>query len=138
MSEAVLQSFGEAAVSALILIGAFFLLVGSYALAKLPDTMRRLHGPTKAATLGIGSLLIASMFYFLFAHGHLSFHELLITIFLFLTPPVTALMVAKAHILRDQNRRGELPVTGRSVGWATLDPPPEPERQTSPPATPHS
>ena len=45
MSEAVLQWFGEAAVSALILIGAFFLLVGSYALAKLPDTMRRLHGP---------------------------------------------------------------------------------------------
>ena len=49
-----LQWLGEAAVSALILIGAFFLLVGSYALAKLPDTMRRLHGPTKAATLGIG------------------------------------------------------------------------------------
>ena len=49
---------------ALILIGGFFLLVGSYALAKLPDTMRRLHGPTKAATLGIGALLIASMLYF--------------------------------------------------------------------------
>ena len=46
---------GEAAVSALIVIGAFFLLVGSYALAKLPDTMRRLLGPTKAATLGIGA-----------------------------------------------------------------------------------
>ena len=138
MSEAVLQSFGEAAVSALILIGAFFLLVGSYALAKLPDTMRRLHGPTKAATLGIGSLLIASMFYFLFAHGHLSFHELLITIFLFLTAPVTALMVAKAHILRDHGCRGELPPTGRPVGWATLDQPPEPQRQTSPPPISHN
>lgn len=124
---------GEAAVSALIVIGAFFLLVGSYALAKLPDTMRRLHGPTTVTTLGIGSLLIASMLYFLLARGHLSFHELLITIFLFLTAPVTALMVAKAHILRDRDRRRELPPTGRPVGWATLGAPPEPQRPTSPP-----
>ena len=121
---------GEIAVSALIVSGAFFLLVGSYGLAKLPDTMRRLHGPTKAATLGVGFLLIASMLYFLLAHGHLSFHELLITIFLFLTAPVTAQMVAKAHILRDSNRRRELPPTGRPVGWATLDPAPEPQRQS--------
>ena len=138
MSGAAMHWLGDAAVSAFIVVGGFFLLVGSYALAKLPDTMRRLHGPTKAATLGIGALLIASMLYFLLARGHLSLHELLITIFLFLTPPVTALMVAKAHILRDQNRRGELPPTGRPVGWATLDPPPEPQRQTSPPATPRS
>ena len=130
MSEPVLQWLGEVAVCAVILIGGFFLLVGSYALAKLSDTMRRLHGPTKAATLGIGALLIASMLYFLLARGHLSLHELLITIFLFLTPPVTALMVAKAHILRDHSRRGELPPTGRPVGWATLDPPPEPQSRS--------
>jgi len=138
MSEPVLQWLGEVAVCAVILIGGFFLLVGSYALAKLPDTMRRLHGPTKAATLGIGALLIASMLYFLLARGHLSLHELLITIFLFLTAPVTALMVAKAHILRDHGCRGELPPTGRPVGWATLDQPPEPQRQTSPPPTSHN
>jgi multicomponent K+:H+ antiporter subunit G len=138
MSGPVTHWIGELAVSALILIGAFFLLVGSYALAKLPDTMRRLHGPTKAATLGVGSLLTASMLYFLLAHGHLSFHELLITIFLFLTAPVTALMVAKAHVLRDHDRRRELPPTGCPVGWATLDPPPEPQRQTSPPPAPRA
>jgi multicomponent K+:H+ antiporter subunit G len=126
VSEPVLHWLGELTVATLIVVGAFFLLVGSYGLAKLPDTMRRLHGPTKAATLGIGSLLIASMLYFLLAHGHLSFHELLVTIFLFLTAPVTALMVAKVHFLRDRNRRRELPSTGRPVGWATLDPPPKP------------
>ena len=142
MSEPTLYWIGELAVSALILAGAFFLLVGSYGLAKLPDTMRRLHGPTKAATLGVGLMLIASMLYFLLAHGHLSFHELLITIFLFLTAPVTALMVAKAHLLRDRDRRRELPPTGRPVGWATLDPPPESQRQNSsppaPPPAPHA
>jgi monovalent cation/proton antiporter MnhG/PhaG subunit len=51
--------FGEVFVSALILIGAFFLFVGSFGLAKLPDMMRRLHAPTKSTTLGIGSMLIA-------------------------------------------------------------------------------
>ena len=133
MSGAELHWAGELAVAALIVIGGFFLLVGSYGLAKLPDTMRRLHGPTKATTLGIGSLLIASMLYFLVAHGRLSFHELLITIFLFLTAPVTAQMVAKAHILRDRARRRELPPTGRPIGWATLDSPPDRQRQTQPP-----
>lgn len=80
-----IETLSELAASILILIGAFFLVVGSLGLAKLPGTMRRLHGPTKATTLGIGSLLIASMVYFAGVLGHFSFHELLITLFLFLT-----------------------------------------------------
>ena len=110
----------ELVIAVLILIGAFFLLVGSFGLAKLPDMMRRLHAPTKATTLGIGATLIASMLHFLTAHGDLSIHELLITVFLFLTAPVTAHMVAKAHILHDKRRREELPPTGRPADWATL------------------
>ena len=54
----------ELLVATLILIGAFFLLVGAFGLAKLPDLMRRLHAPTKATTLGVGSMLIASMLFF--------------------------------------------------------------------------
>jgi multicomponent K+:H+ antiporter subunit G len=111
----------ELLVASLILIGAFFLFVGSFGLAKLPDIMRRLHAPTKATTLGIGSMLIASMFNFLLIKGMPSFHELMITLFLFLTAPVTAHMVAKAHILRDRSLQNRLPPTGSAVGWATLD-----------------
>ena len=107
-----------------ILIGAFFLFVGSLGLAKLPDIMRRLHAPTKATTLGIGSMLIASMLYFLLVHGNASFHELMITVFLFLTAPVTAHMIAKAHILRDRSLHRNLPETPTSIGWATLHVPP--------------
>ncbi len=112
---------GEAFVSVLILIGAFFLFVGSFGLAKLPDMMRRLHAPTKSTTLGIGAMLIASMAYFFF-NGDPSVHELLITLFLFLTAPVTAHMIAKAHMLRNQRTREQLTPTGRPFGWATLDP----------------
>jgi multicomponent K+:H+ antiporter subunit G len=111
----------EIVISLLILVGAFFLFVGSLGLAKLPDLMRRLHGPTKATTLGIGSMLIASMLYFWAVEGNPSIHELLITLFLFLTAPVTAQMIAKAHILHEKREREVLPDTGRPVGWATLD-----------------
>ena len=121
---------GEIAITALIYLAAFFLFVGSLGLAKLPSLMQRLHGPSKATTLGIGSLLIASMLYFLLERGSLSIHELLITTFLFLTAPVTALMVANAHILRDKRDRKKLPPTGGTVGWAVIDgPPAEPSDQ---------
>ncbi len=118
-----MDGIGEIAVAGLILIGAFFLFVGSFGLANLPGLMRRLHGPTKATTLGIGSMLIASMLYLLLERGTLSIHELLISTFLFLTAPVTAHMVAKAHILRDKADRKKLPPTGGKVGWAVIDGP---------------
>jgi multicomponent K+:H+ antiporter subunit G len=118
----------EALVALLILVGAFFLLVGSLALAKLPDLMRRLHGPTKATTLGIGALLVASMLFFTVVRGSLSIHEVLVTLFLFLTAPVTAQMIAKAFILFErQSGRVRLPDTGRPAGWATLGPAPADE-----------
>ena len=44
----------DALVAALLVLGGLFALVGSYGLAKLGDFMKRLHGPTKASTLGIG------------------------------------------------------------------------------------
>jgi multicomponent K+:H+ antiporter subunit G len=118
-----MTGIGEFAIAALICLGAFFLFVGSLGLAKLPDLMRRLHGPTKATTLGIGSMLIASMLYFILEHKIIAIQELLITTFLFLTAPVTALMVAKTHILRDRRSRKELPPTGRDTGWAVIDGP---------------
>lgn len=90
--------FAELVVSAFLVVGGFFLLVGSYALVKLPDTMQRLHGPTKSSTLGVGGILIASMLYFLLVEGDPSGHELLITLFLFLTAPVSANLLAKAYL----------------------------------------
>jgi multicomponent K+:H+ antiporter subunit G len=115
-----MQFAGELIVSALIIAGAFFLFVGSFGLAKLTDTMRRLHAPTKATTLGIGALLIASMIYFAVFHRLPTAHELMITLFLFLTAPVTANMVAKAHIFRHRNVQDELPPAASGPGWATL------------------
>jgi len=118
-----MTAFVEMIVSTFIVIGSVFLFVGSFGLAKLPDTMRRLHGPTKATTLGIGSLLVASMCYFVFLRQASGIHELLITLFLFLTAPVTANMIAKAHIFRSKAVQRTLPRTDGRVNWATLESP---------------
>lgn len=111
----------EGVVSLLIMVGSFFLLVGAFGLAKLPDLLTRLHAPTKSTTLGIGSILIASVIYFGGSEGKLSLHELLITLFLFLTAPITALMIAKAHFHRDRGTTARLPRAASGGGWATLD-----------------
>jgi multicomponent K+:H+ antiporter subunit G len=83
-------------VAALIVVGVAFALVGSWGLAKLGDFAKRLHGPTKATTLGVGCVLIASGLWFTFGAGQLSLHELLITLFLFMTAPVSAQLLIKS------------------------------------------
>jgi multicomponent K+:H+ antiporter subunit G len=92
----VLPLWLDIAIAALIVIGAVFALIGSYGLAKLADFLKRLHGPTKASTLGVGSVLTASMLYFTCATATVSAHELLITMFIFLTAPVSAHLLIKA------------------------------------------
>lgn len=93
--------------SILIILGGFFTLVGSLGLFKLPDFYMRLHGPTKASTLGVGAVLIASAIYFSFKTGEVSLHEVLVTLFLFITAPVSAHLMAKAalHIKVRQDKR---------------------------------
>ena len=88
----------EITVAVFLVVAGIFGLVGSFGLIKLPDPMTRLHAPTKATTLGVGGVLIASMLFFIFAKGQISFHELLITLFLFLTAPITAHFIAKANL----------------------------------------
>jgi len=93
--------------SVLIVLGGFFTLVGSLGLFKLPDFYMRLHGPTKASTLGVGAVLIASALYFSTKTGDISLHEVLVTLFLFITAPVSAHLMAKAalHIKVRQDKR---------------------------------
>ena len=116
--------FLEVVISLFLVLSGIFGLVGSYGLVKLRDTMQRLHAPTKATTLGVGGVLIASILFVYLDQGRLSLHELLVTLFLFLTAPVSANFMAKAYLARNV-RPESLPDTRREVGWATYDDPPE-------------
>jgi multicomponent K+:H+ antiporter subunit G len=104
----------DIALTALISIGAAFALIGSWGLAKLSDFIKRLHGPTKATTLGVGCVLIASALYFTVRLGGASLHEFLITLFLFLTAPVSAHLLIKAAMTLDPGLRP--PPPGGSTG----------------------
>lgn len=97
----------EIVIAILVFIGAVFTLVGSIGLAKLPDFFTRLHAPTKATTLGVGSILLASTLYFTFKTSELSLHEVLITIFLFITAPISAHLMAKSAIHIKKNEEKE-------------------------------
>lgn len=114
----------ELFITLLIVLGSLFLLVGSIGLIKLRELMTRLHAPTKATTLGIGSILFASMIHFVAIEQTPSIHEVLIILFLFLTAPVTAHFIAKAHLHQHMRDGADLPSTERDYGWSTFDPGP--------------
>lgn len=106
-------------VALMLVISGIFGLLGSWGLIKLPDTMTRLHTPTKSSTLGVGGILIASMLFFA-AQGDAWGHELLITLFLLLTAPISALVIARSVIYRHLGPQ-DLPPTEDGAPWATYD-----------------
>ena len=101
----------------LIVMGAALTLAGSLGLVKLSTPVSRLHAPTLAATLGVGSLLLASMVHG-FANGAPSLHEVLVMAFLFVTAPITANFIAKVHLHRCRNM-ADLGQPPQDKVWAT-------------------
>jgi multicomponent K+:H+ antiporter subunit G len=99
----------ELLVSLLMLAGGAFALVGAIGLVRLRDLYMRLHAPTKASTLGVGGALLASMLYFGWTGQRLVIHELLITVFVFLTAPISAHLLVKSALEREPLRRPPTP-----------------------------
>jgi len=94
--------------AALVLVASFFILVGAIGLIRLPDFYMRLHAPTKASTLGVGGVLLASILVNA-AQGHIGVPELLITLFVFVTAPVSANLMAQAALHLSLPSRAPLP-----------------------------
>ncbi|MTH77706.1 Na+/H+ antiporter subunit G [Paracoccus aestuariivivens] len=113
-----MEFVGEIIVSILLVVGGFFGLVGSYGLVKLPDQMTRLHAPTKSATLGVGAVLMGSLVWYPTQTGQFTWHELLITLFLLLTAPVTGNVIAKAN-MHISWRPEEIPEPEKGKSWST-------------------
>ncbi|MFO7529153.1 MAG: Na+/H+ antiporter subunit G [Marinobacter sp.] len=91
-----MNPFAEYAIAFLLLLGGAFTLIGAIGLARLPDFFTRLHGPTKATTLGVGAIMLGSVIYFTARGEGIDISEVLITVFLFMTAPVSANILAKA------------------------------------------
>jgi|SRR5690554_685269 len=91
-----------------LLIGSLLTVIGALGLLRLPNFMQRIHGPAITITLGAGSVLIASMLLFSGLESRPVVHELLITLFVFMTAPVAAMMIMRAAVYRNlRNRKKE-------------------------------
>lgn len=102
----------EAAAAALLVTGGGFCLVGAIGLVRFRDFFMRLHGPTKASTLGVGSILVASLLWH-WGLGQWALRELLVTLFVFVTAPVSANLLAEAALHLRVRSRAEPPEFGR-------------------------
>ncbi len=89
----------EITIGILASFGAIFVLLAAVGLIRMPDTYLRISVTTKAATLGIGLLLVAAAVFF----GDMSITTkvLAIILFILLTAPVSAHLIGRASYFSD-------------------------------------
>ncbi len=89
----------------LTLGGAFFFLVGTLGLIRMPDVYCRMHATTKCDTLGAGLALLALMVYK--GLSIVSLKLLLVIVFIWLTNPTAAHIISKAEYNKDNGSNGD-------------------------------
>lgn len=85
----------EMIVSVFILIGTFFTLLSAIGVVRLKDVYSRMHAAGKSTTLGIASLMLATLIFFI-PQGEFNFKIVLTIIFVFMTAPLAALMINRS------------------------------------------
>jgi multicomponent K+:H+ antiporter subunit G len=83
-------------VALLLVTGAAFTAIGSIGLLRMPNVFMRLHGSSKATTIGIGCILLASALHFGGGELQVSLYQFLVLTFLALTAPISAHLLARA------------------------------------------
>jgi multicomponent Na+:H+ antiporter subunit G len=95
-------------VVALVVVGSFFLTVGTIGLLRLPNVYNRMHATSKPATIGTVAVFLAGFAHF--GPGGAGLPSLIGIVFLFLTVPTGAHMISRAA------ERTGVPFLG-SVTW---------------------
>ena len=88
----------EGLTALLLLTGAFFMFVGAVGIVRLPDLFMRMSATTKSATLGVSFMMLAVALHF--NDLAIGARALATILFVFLTAPVAAHMIARAGYLR--------------------------------------
>lgn len=86
----------------LLICGGLLTLVGSLGLLRLDSFYARIHSPTMGGTLGAGCVLIASMLVSSALEQRPVIHELIITLFILITAPVSTMLLMRAAMQRDR------------------------------------
>ena len=85
----------EIYVAALFFVSSVFILIASLGVKKLPDIFCRMHAATKASTIAKAFSFAAAALYF-WDDSSVPLKALLVVVFLFLTSPVGAHLIARA------------------------------------------
>src|SRR5699024_10561727 len=89
-------------VSLLLVLGGLLTLTGGIGLLRLSNVYQRTHGHSLPGTLGIGSVLVASMLFFSVTGGRFILPEVLIAMAILLSAPITAIRLNRAANERDR------------------------------------
>lgn len=81
-------------VSVMLVVGTFFLGIGTIGLLRFPDVYNRLHATSKATTLGAASMFLAGFVWF--GPGGAGLTSIVGIVFLFLTAPTGAHMISRS------------------------------------------
>jgi multicomponent Na+:H+ antiporter subunit G len=85
---------GELLTCFFMLVGAGFSLIAAVGILRMPDLYTRMQAAAKTGTLGVGCTILAVAVYF--ADIGVTTRAALVILFLFLTAPVAAHMIARA------------------------------------------
>jgi multicomponent Na+:H+ antiporter subunit G len=106
------ETVRQLTIIALVVVGCFFLTVGTVGLLRLPNVYNRMHATSKPTTLGTAAIFLAGFVQFGPAGAGLT--SLVGIVFLFLTVPTGAHMIARAA------QKVGIPFLG-SVTWPTTE-----------------
>jgi len=88
-------------VAVFALLGMGFSLVTALGLIRLPDVYTRAHAASKSATLGVMSILIGVIIYFVTEDGFFSSRVVLGILFVLITAPIGGHLIARAAYYSD-------------------------------------
>lgn len=91
----------ELIVAVFALLGMGFSLVTALGLIRLPDVYTRAHAASKSATLGVMSILIGVIIYFVTEDGFFSSRVVLGILFVLITAPIGGHLIARAAYYSD-------------------------------------
>lgn len=100
-------------VALLLIVGSGLALIGSIGLLRFKTFYERVHAPTLGTTMGLLTILAASMLYFSLAQTRPVVHEILIAVFVTTTTPITFMFLVQATLYRDRFE-GHDPLAGLS------------------------
>lgn len=81
----------------LLVLGSAFMLIAAVGVVRFPDLIIRMHAATKAGGPGVGLVVIAVAVHF--AEAQVTTRAALVAVFLLLTAPVAAHLIARAAYL---------------------------------------